>query len=414
MSFDKKTSLGFIDVASGKTSIMICSFANPDKPVLLGKGEVETKGFVGGRVVNFSEFSNCVNKALEIAELQAGGNISNIVLSLSDFKYRSSYVSSKEIEFPFEETITKKYIEQCAYRIDFQNKIDRDKEAIIHIVPVRYVVDGNKVVLNPEGIFAKKIRADYHIVTVDGQMLSDFEAVLKSLNLTVVKVSTNSYASSQAVLVDDDKNIGSLVIDIGKSSMSVAAFVKGSFFFNCSFLLGGDTITNWLSRKLNVRFDEAERLKIKYGVRPPVALDFSQYINAFVIGENGENEAQEILKSTYLLCANEVARQIVQLVYKKLSGNVLPYINRIILTGGGSKLTGLKEIFEDVFDCSVRVGRPVHIDVLGDGFDDVEYSTLVGLYLSYKNQHIVNDVVEKKENDNLWRKFKSIWDEYFG
>ena len=143
-------------------------------------------------------------------------------------------------------------------------------------------------------------------------------------------------------------------------------------------------------------------------------MDFSQYINAFVIGENGENEAQEILKSTYLLCANEVARQIVQLVSKKLSGNVLPYINRIILTGGGSKLIGLKEIFEDVLDCSVRVGRPVHIDVLGDGFDDVEYSTLVGLYLLYKNQHIVNDVVEKKENDNLWRKFKSIWDEYFG
>ncbi len=109
MAFDKKNSIGFIDVASGKVRVMIMSIDKNLKFVLEGKGESESFGYKAGKVLDFSAFSKSINQALEIAEKQAGENISDIVISLSDFKYKSYLLKSK-IDFPFERKITKKDI----------------------------------------------------------------------------------------------------------------------------------------------------------------------------------------------------------------------------------------------------------------------------------------------------------------
>ena len=417
MAFDKKNSIGFIDVASGKVRVMIMSIDKNLKFVLEGKGESESFGYKAGKVLDFSAFSKSINQALEIAEKQAGENISDIVISLSDFKYKSYLLKSK-IDFPFERKITKKDIKKCSSLIPLQQHIDLDKEALIHIIPVEFIVDGNKTVDDPEGNFAKSLFIRYHIITVDSSSYSDLINVFNSLNLNVKKVVANAYASALSTLIDDDKQVGSLLIDIGKSSMSVAVFIDDKLCYNYSLPLGGDAITNSLSKQMNVRFSEAERLKIKYGAKFPAPLDFSDYINIYVIGENGENDSNEILKSDFLTVSNNVTKSIFSILKQSLEEKkVLSYVNRVVVTGGGSKLFGLKNIITEIFNCPVRIAKPIKQEELSDNFDDASYSTLVGLFLFYKlksENDYTNSSLNDGERQNLFNKFMKFWMENFG
>ena len=421
MSFDKRNFVGFIDVASGKVRVMIMSkVISGDKSVkyvLEGKGESESVGYKGGKVLDFHAFSTSVNQALEIAERQAGGNISDIIISLSDFKYKS-FILEAHKDFSFEKKITRKDIKDCSALLPIQQRIDLDKEKLIHIIPIEFILDGNKSVVDPEGNFAKSLLIRCHIITVDAAMYSELINVFSTLNLNVKKVVANAYASGLSVLVDDDKKVGSLLMDIGKSTMSVSIFIDDKICYNYSFPLGGDAITNSLSKQMNVRFSEAERLKLKYGAKFPAPLDFSDYINIYMIGENGENDPHEILKSDFLTVSNNITKGIMSILKRCLDDKkALPYINRVVITGGGSKLLGLKDIVSEIFNCPVRIARPIKQEELSDNFDDATYSTLIGLFLfdklKAKNDY-TNSVLSDSEHKSLFNKFMKFWMENFG
>ncbi len=416
MGIDRKNSIGFIDVASDKIRVMIMS-VDKNKFVLEGKGESESVGYKNGRVMDFDGFSKSINQALEIAEKQADGNILDVIISVSDLKYKSYTLSSK-LDFPFEKKITEKDIKQCSSLLPLQQNIDLDKEVLIHIIPVEFIVDNNKIVDNPDGNFAKSLFVKYHVITADMLIYSELVSVFKNLNLNIKRVVASAYASALATLIDDDKKVGSLLLDIGKSSMSLAVFVDNKMVYNDSLPLGGDAITNSLSKQINVRFSEAERLKLKYGAKAPLPLDFSDYINLFMIGENGEDDAKEVLKSDFLTVSNNITKGIISILKKCLEEKKdVSFVNRIIITGGGSKLLGLDDIVGEVFSCPVRIAKPIKQEELFDNFDDADYSTLVGLFVYYKTKDVGdyrNSISNDAEHKSLFNKFMKFWMENFG
>lgn len=417
MGFDRRKTIGFIDVASGKVCVMLMSIDKDSNFSLIGSGEVESFGYKGGKILDFTAFSKSINQALEMAEKEAKENISDVVISLSDFKYKSYFLPSK-IGFSFERKITAKDIKNVTSLIPLQQNIDVDKEALVHIIPMEFIIDNDKIVDNPEGEIAKNLTVHYHVITVDARMYSDLISVFKSLNLNVKRVVAGGYASALAVLIEDDKKVGSLVLDIGKSTMSAAIFMDDRLVYNYSLPLGGDAITNSLSKQINVRVAEAERLKIKYGAKAPVSLDFSDYINLFMIGENGENDEQEVLKSDFLTVSNNITKGFFSILRKCLDDRrVLSCVHRVVITGGGSKLLGLKDIAKDIFNCPVRIAKPIIQSELSEKFNEPEYSTLLGLFAFYKTK-VSGDYVFETSDDgdgkNFWNKFMKFWMENFG
>ncbi len=419
MKFDKKNTVGFIDIASGKISVMICSLGKDGQPVFLGKGEVKSRGFNGGKVVDFSEFSNSVNEALEIAERQAGGNVVDVIISLSDFKYNSYNMSVKK-EYSFEKTLSVHDLQECSSLIPIHEKIDLDKEALIHVIPTKFIVDGNRVE-NIEGTLAKNLEVEYFLITVEAEMYSNLINALKLLNLNVKHVVSNAYASALSTLVEDEKNLGTLLVDIGKSTMSLAVFEGDILKYNYSISAGGDAITKYISRNMNVKYSEAERLKIKYGMKPLLPFEMSDYITVKCIGENGEDEDQDVLKSFYLDTVRVVVNVEMELLKKHLERIHLTSFKKIVLTGSGAKLSGLKEFVSEIFNCSVRIASPVKIDALKDNFDDANYSTLVGMYLFYYEKlsgdafyYLNLDENESEKKNCFFEKVKAIFQELCG
>ena len=415
MKLDKGEIIGFIDIATTKIIIAICRCFRNAPSKLLSVSEVETQGFKNGEVVNYSMFVQSLNSALEMAEASAGLNITDVIISLSGLRYKSNFFQSV-LNFPFETTlVSKRHVKDSVNAIDFPETFDKEKEYIVHINPVKYIVDDDREVDDPEGMFIKKLSTTYQVISVSRSTIKNLKSILDGLSLNVKKFVVNSYASAVSTLIKDEKDLGSLVIDIGASNLYLALFENNKFMFNASIPLGGNILNYHLMHHLNITFPEAERLKKQYGSIHPEGIDFSKDISFSIIDDNGSQIRSNMKKSDLLSLSNGALLSIVKKIRSQFPANALSHIQKIILTGGGAKTIGISDLFADVFNCTVRVANPLTSDVFGDRFNKPEYSTLVGLFLDYKDS-LEHPVLNAKsvEKQNLLKKLKFWYNKYFG
>lgn len=379
--FDKKSVIGFLDIGTSKVVCMVGAVSHSGKPVCLGCGSSVNQGFLNGKITDIAQLSASIEDAVAIAEKKAKCHISEVVVSLSGFEFQSYFLESK-VAFNFEQTISVDDIQRCSKKIPIMKNIDVENYSVIHIIPVKYIIDGKKVVANPLGLSATSLKIMYHVIAVDSLMMMEIVEAVRKSNLEIKDVVANSYASGLSCLVDDDRRVGSMVVDIGKSTVSVGIFFEGSFIYTFSVSCGGDYITNCICRKTNIRFDEAERIKVKYGATAPLPIDFSEYVDVSVISDNGEDESVEMVKADILNIIYPIMKGIFNIIKKFMKENDLSKcVNRVIITGGGAQMQNIRNVAEEVFSLPVRVAIPSKIDGVDEEYLNPSNATLLGLFL---------------------------------
>lgn len=379
--YDKKSVIGFLDIGTSKVICMIGAVSLSGETVCLGMGSSVNGGFCNGKITDMGRLSSAIDEAVAVAEKKAECHIDEVVVSLSGFEFKSYFLESK-VAFNFEQVISVKDIERCAKKIPIMKNIDVDNYSVIHIIPIKYIIDGKKEVANPLNLSATSLKIMYHIIVVDSLMMTEMIEAVKKSHLKVKDVVANSYASGLSCLVDDDKRVGSMIVDIGKSSVSVGIFFENNFVYTFSLPLGGDYITNYICKKTNIKFDEAERIKIKYGAMEPLPIDYSEYVNVAVISDNGEEENVEMVKADILNITYPVVKMLFNVIKKYVEDKDFShFVNRVIITGGGAKIENIKRICEDVFSLPVRVATPLKINGVEEECLNPSYSTLFGLFV---------------------------------
>lgn len=414
---DRKSVIGFLDIGTSKVVCLIGAITNDGVPVCLSIGEAINEGFSNGKITDVSKLSFAINQAVAIAENKAKCRIKEVVVSLSGFQFKSHFLNSK-IGWNFEKNITFKDIEHCTKRIPIQKRINIDDYSVIHIIPIKYIIDGKKEVVNPLNLSASTLKILYHIIVVDSLMMNDVIDAVKKTNLKVKDVVANSYASGLSSLVDDDRRVGSMIIDIGKSSVSVGVFFENNFIYTFSSPIGGDYITNYICKNTNIKFDEAERIKKKYGAVKPLPIDYSEVINVSVISDNGEEESVDMVKSDILNIIYPVVKMSFSVIKKYIEDkNFTPFVNRIIITGGGALIENVKGVAEEVFELPVRVAKPIKLDGLNEEYVNVSNATLIGLFLFnfYKSSSALklNSEIEFERDNSLFGKIRKFINDNF-
>ena len=414
---DRKSVIGFLDIGTSKVVCLIGAITNDGVPVCLSIGEAINEGFSNGKITDVSKLSFAINQAVAIAENKAKCRIKEVVVSLSGFQFKSHFLNSK-IGWNFEKNITFKDIEHCTKRIPIQEHINIDEYSVIHIIPIKYIIDGKKEVVNPLNLSASTLKILYHIIVVDSLMMNDVIDAVKKTNLKVKDVVANSYASGLSSLVDDDRRVGSMIIDIGKSSVSVGVFFENNFIYTFSSPIGGDYITNYICKNTNIKFDEAERIKKKYGAVKPLPIDYSEVINVSVISDNGEEESVDMVKSDILNIIYPVVKMSFSVIKKYIEDkNFTPFVNRIIITGGGALIENVKGVAEEVFELPVRVAKPTKLDGLNEEYVNVSNATLIGLFLFnfYKSSSALklNSEIEFERDNSLFGKIRKFINDNF-
>jgi len=248
---------------------------------------------------------------------------------------------------------------------------------VLHVLPYNFKVDEQEFIEDPFGMNASRLEVDTHIITTQKSNLSNLKKAVKSAGIEIENVVLAGYASAISILNQDEKELGVCAIDMGASTCNMVVHSGNSVRFNTFLAVGSNHITNDLSMALHTPLNIAEKIKIDYGSLKSPSNDL---IEIPVIGD--ENEKHEIsLEIVYNVIQARVQETLMILAKELEKSNLKEQIGAgIVLTGGMTKLDGIRELAMAIFDnMPVRIAkaRPVEGDF--GPLNDPAFATVMGL-----------------------------------
>jgi len=343
---------------------------------VVGIGTHPSRGLRKGVVVDIDATVASIKQAVEEAELMADCEITSVYAGIAGGHIRAfnshGVVAVKDREV--RESDVKRVIDAAK-----AVAIPMDRE-VIHVIPQEFIIDDQDGIREPLGMSGVRLEAKIHIVTAAVTSAQNIVKCCNKAGLNVIDIVLEPLASAQAVLSDDERELGVCMIDIGGGTTDIAVFQDGSIKETAVLGLGGYHLTNDIAVGLRTPFDEAERIKKKFGLASARYLAGDDVISVPSVGGRRPREV-----SRKILC--EVVEPRVEEILSLARGEVMrsgledKIPSGVVLTGGASALGGLAELAEEIFEAPVRCGLPSHIGGLQDVVRSPMYSTGVGLVL---------------------------------
>lgn len=400
----------FVGLDVGTTKICtVCGQLNENKkPEIIGVGLSPTAGLRKGLVIDIEETISSIAASLEEAERMAGQSISEAIVSLDGAQV--SFITSKgviAVSKPSGE-ITE---EDVARAIEAARAVSLPPNSeILHVIPYRYTIDGQSDVADPIGMNGVRLEAEVHIITSSITGIKNLTKCVSQVGLDVEEFVLTGIAAADAVLTDKQKELGCILVDIGGATTSVACFFEGDLIYANTIPVGGGHITNDLAVGLRTSVDLAERIKIEYGFAEASEIPERDNID---FSELSPNEEGKVSRRHVAEIIEARMQEIVSMIQKELrnvSGVLFPA--GVIITGGGSKLPGIIDLFKEKLKLPVQIGFPIELKGIVDKTDDPTYATGVGLVLwgisQAENEGWFSSFKTNSVSDKIKKIFKSL------
>ena len=349
---------------------------------IIGIGTHPSIGLRKGVVVNIESTVESIQKAVEEAELMAGCEISSVYAGIAGGHITG--FNSRGIVAIKGPEVTKNDVERV---IDAARAvaIPMDRE-VIHVIPQEFIIDDQGGIQNPVGMSGVRLEAKIHIVTGAVTSAHNIVKCANRSGLDVCDIVLEPLASGEAVLTNEEKDLGTALLDLGGGTSDLAIFLGKNIKHTFVLSLGGNNLTNDISIGLRASRAEAEKIKIKYGTC--VAQNISNEETIEVPGMGGRKPRKlprQILGEILEPRIEEIFTLIKREIFRAGMDNVIA--SGLVLTGGSSLLHGITDIAESIFDVPSRLGTPRGISGLIDVVNNPMYATGVGLVLyGAKNQ----------------------------
>jgi len=366
---------------------------------IIGIGTHPSKGLRKGVVVNIESTVGSIRRAIEEAEAMAGTEISHVYTGIAGGHIKGfgsrGVVALKDKEV--READIARVIEQAK---TVNIPVDRE---VIHVLPQEFIVDDQGGIKEPLGMAGYRLEAKVHIVTGAVASAQNIVKCANKTGLNVADIVLQPLASSEAVLTDEEKELGVCLVDIGGGTTDIAIFAGGSIVHTAVIALGGNNLTNDIAVGLRTPVHEAERIKQKYGCSMASMVDKQDMIEVPSVGGReprvmGRQILSEILEPR--------VEEIFQLVHREIERNGFAEMltSGVVITGGSTLLPGMNELAEEVMGVPVRRGTPRGIGGLVDVVKSPIYATGVGLVV-YGAKHQDRRMFRIRE-ENVFKKVK--------
>lgn len=364
-----------LDIGTTKICAVVGTVSGKDINII-GIGTHPSIGLRKGVVVNIESTVESIKKAVEEAELMAGCEISSVYAGIAGGHIMG--FNSRGIVAVKGSEITRNDVDRV---IDAARAvaIPMDRE-VIHVLPQEYIVDDQTGIQNPVGMSGVRLEAKVHIVTGAVTSAHNIVKCANRSGLDVCDIILEPLASGEAVLTDEEKELGTALLDLGGGTTDLAIFSGKNIKHTFVLALGGNNLTNDIAIGLRSPHAEAEKIKIKYGTCvarnisgeetievPAMSGGKSVKLPRQILGEIIEPRVEEI----FALINREIFR----------SGMERFVSSGMVITGGGALLDGITEVAESVSNLPTRLGKPQGIGGLVDVVNNPMYATGVGLVL---------------------------------
>jgi len=364
-----------LDIGTTKVCVIVAA-PSGDGIDIIGIGTHPSRGLRKGVVVDIDATVHSIKQAVEEAELMADCEISSVYAGIAGSHIRAfnshGVVAVKDREVAPGDV---KRVIDAAKAVS----IPMDRE-VIHVIPQEFIIDDQDGIREPLGMSGVRLEAKIHIVTAAVTSAQNIVKCANKAGLNVMDIVLEPLASAEACLAEDERDLGVCLIDIGGGTTDVAVYGGGSIKHTSVLGLGGAHVSNDIAVGLRTPFDEAERVKKKFGVAAARFLGSDDVISVPSVGGRRPREV-----SRKLLCeiieprVDEILSLARQSLVKEGLEDQIP--SGVVLTGGCSALEGVPDLAEEIFETPVRIGIPCRVGGLQDVVRGPMYATGVGLVL---------------------------------
>ncbi|HTK33938.1 MAG TPA: cell division protein FtsA [Caulobacteraceae bacterium] len=321
-----------------------------------GVAHVRSRGIRGGTIVNMEEAAQAIAQAVERAETMAGVSVSGVTVTTAGGQLASHRVSAAVSlgARPISDQDLQRGLQMALAQARFAGR------RAIHLLPIAWSVDNARGVRDPRDMFGRQLGLELLVVTMNESGVANLSQCLERAHLKLEGVVAAPFASALAALEDDEMDLGCICIDMGGGSTSTAVFAGGSLVHVDSLAVGGAHVTADVARGLSTTLVGAERIKTLHGSAIASANEDRETIEAPPRGD--DPGAGPVIAPRSLLKGVIAPRveETLELLRERLKASGAPIDPGagIVLTGGASQLTGVRELAVRVFDRPVRLGKP--------------------------------------------------------
>jgi cell division protein FtsA len=372
----EKNVIAGLDIGTSKVAAIVAEITADGGLEIIGLGSSPSHGMKKGVVVNIDATTQSIRRAVDEAELMSGSRIHTVHTGISGSHVKSLNshgivaVRSKEVS---EADVQRVVDAACAVAIPADQKI-------LHVLPQEFTVDDHGGIQEPVGMSGVRLEAKVHIITGAVTAVQNIHKCVTRCGLEVGKLSLEQLASSQAVLTNDEKDLGICLVDLGGGTSDIAVFLNGAIRHTGVIPIAGDQVTSDIGYALRTPMQHAEQIKIKYGCALP---DLIEGDDAIEVPSVGERPPRRLSRHTLAEVIRPRYEELFRLIQDELrrSGFDDLVAGGIVLTGGSARMEGVVELAEEVFHMPVRLGVPHNVRGLSDVVRNPVHATGVGLLL---------------------------------
>jgi cell division protein FtsA len=374
----EQTVLVAVDIGTTKVCVLIGEISDRGGVDVIGIGQAPSDGLRKGVVIDIDRTVQSVAIAVDAAERLSGLKVHSAFVGISGSHILSQnsrgMVAVSGSRHDVDRSDTVRAIE-AARAVSIPNTRE-----ILHVIPRGYVVDGQEGVRDPIGMSAVRLEVETHIVTASTTSVQNLTKCVQRAGIEIDELVLGPLATSEATLDDEARELGVCLADIGGDTTDVAIFQDGSISHCATIPMGGRNVTADLGILLRVTPDVAEGVKLRYGSAVPMDVDPDEVLQITSIGEDSSHgvtrrHIAEIVESRVWEIFKFIGAEM------EAAGATNRLQAGLVLTGGGSQLTGVPRAARDQLGMSARVMTPKGLGGLTDQISTAPYSAASGLLL---------------------------------
>ncbi len=382
-----------LDIGTNKVSALVGEVLPDGQVSVIGSGSCPSRGMDKGGVNDLESVVKSVQRAIDQAELMAECTITSVFISLSG-KHIASQIE-KGMGSISEEEVTQDDMDSVIHTAK-SVKIG-DEQRTLHVIPQEFSIDLQKGIRNPIGLSGMRMEVSVHLITCHNDMARNIVKAVERCGLKVEHIIFSGLASSNAVITEDERDLGVCVVDIGAGTMDIAIWTGGSLRHAEVLSYAGNSVTSDIAYAFGTPFNDAEKLKTKYGCAISENISRDETVNVPSVGGRPPRSLErrmlaEVIEPRYSELLSLVNQRILAIQEKLRNEGTKHHLAAgVVLTGGGAQIEGLVECAERVFDTQARIGQPLNVAGLTDYVKEPCQATAVGLLYYGKESQLLDD-----------------------
>jgi cell division protein FtsA len=366
-----------LDIGTTKICAIVAEVSGEGVVNIVGVGSSPSRGLRKGVVVDIESTVESIKKAVDDAALMAGAEINSVWTGIAGSHI--SGVRSRGVVALKKQEVTRADVQRAVEAAHSRAMLEPDRR-LLHVIPREFIVDDQDGIHEPLGMSGARLEVDVHIIT---GAVTSAQNIIKSVNragLDVVDIVLQPLASSEAVLSQEERELGVAMVDLGGGTTDLAIFVDGSIQHTAVLPIGGQNLTKDIAIGLLTSPTEAERIKIKQGIARVDLVKEDEVVDVPAVGDRpgrtvSRRELAEIIEPRVEEMFDLVRREITLNGYEGMLGA------GVVITGGTSMLEGMPDAAEGVLNLPARRGTPHGVEGLRDIAGTPMHATAVGLIL---------------------------------